>query len=78
MYGPDSMTTETLPSRRTCLVDGCSCKDARIISHRRAAYFASQAKSNGQTADRIVPAEAGWRIPTFSDLESDLSKGAAR
>ena len=76
MNGPETTITETLPSRRACLVDGCSCKDARIISTRRAAYFASQAIANGETADRIVPAEADWRLPTDKDIES--SKGASR
>ena len=76
MNGPETTITETLPSRRACLVDGCSCKDARIISTRRAAYFASQAIANGETADRIVPAEADWRLPTDNDIES--SKGASR
>ena len=76
MNGPETTITETLPSRRACLVDGCSCKDARIISTRRAAYFASQAIANGETADRIVPADADWRLPTDNDIES--SKGASR
>ena len=47
------------------LVAGCTCKDARIVSHRRAAFFAAVARRTGETADRIVAAEAGWRIPTF-------------
>ena len=74
MNGPETTITEAQPSRRACLVDGCSCKDARIISHRRVAYFASQAIANGETADRILPAEADWRLPTDTDIES--SKGA--
>jgi hypothetical protein len=61
-------TTEAQPSRRACLVDGCPCKDARIISQRRIAYVASLARANGETADRIVPVEAGWRLPTLVDL----------
>ena len=48
-----------------CLVAGCTCKDARIVSYRRAAFFAAVARRMGETADRIVAAEAGWRIPTF-------------
>jgi hypothetical protein len=78
MNGPESTITETLPSRRACLVDGCSCKDARIISHRRAAYFASQARANGETADRILPAETDWRLPTDNDIDIESSKGASR
>ncbi len=76
MNGPESTITEPLPSRRACLVDGCSCKDARIISHRRAAYFASQARANGETADRVLPTETDWRLPTDNDLKS--SKGASQ
>lgn len=75
MNGPENTITDSLPSRRACLVDGCSCKDARIISHRRVAYFASRARANGETADRIVPAEAGWRLPT--DTEPIRLGGAA-
>jgi len=52
------------PRRGPCLVDGCSCKDPRIVSRRKAAYFAAVARSTGQTADRIVAVEPGWRIPT--------------
>ena len=80
MNGPDTTITENLPSRRACLVDGCSCKDARIISPRRIAYFASQAKARGETADRIIAAEAGWSLPTDTDMDIDLEspKGATR
>jgi len=51
--------------RRGCLVDGCSCKDPRIVSQRRAAFFAAWAKDHGETANRTVAPEADWRIPTF-------------
>ena len=68
MNGPQSTTTDNLPSRSACLVDGCPCKDARIISQRRIAYVASLAKANGETADRIIPVEAGWRLPTIADF----------
>ena len=51
--------------RRGCLVEGCSCKDARIVSKRRAAFFASWARDRGETADRLVVPEADWRIPTL-------------
>lgn len=62
-----SITETTIPSRSACLVDGCPCKDARIISTRRVAFVASLARANGETADRIVPVEAGWRIPSWVD-----------
>ena len=51
--------------RRGCLVEGCSCKDARIVSKRRAAFFAVWAREHGETADRSVAPEAEWRIPTL-------------
>ena len=50
---------------RWCLVAGCPCKDARIVSRRRAAFFATWAREHGETADRAVAPEAGWRIPTL-------------
>ena len=47
---PCSTRTRATPTRRSrsleptrtgaCLVPGCPCKDARIVSHRRAAFFA--------------------------------------
>jgi hypothetical protein len=50
------------PARRECLVAGCTCKDARIVSHRRAAFFAAWAKEHGETADRIVELDPTWRL----------------
>ena len=50
------------PARRACLVAGCPCKDARIVSHRRAAFFASWAANHGETADRVVAPDPTWRI----------------
>jgi hypothetical protein len=50
------------PARPACLVAGCSCKDARIVSHRRAAFFAAWAKDHGETADRVVTLDAAWSI----------------
>ena len=46
-----------------CLVAGCPCKDPRIVSHRRAAFFAAVARENGETADRTIAADPDWRIP---------------
>ena len=51
--------------RRGCLVEGCSCKDARIVSQRRAAFFAAWARDHGETANRAVEPEVGWRIPSL-------------
>ena len=52
----------------TCLVDGCTCKDARIVSHRRAAFFAAVARQTGQTADRVIAVDPAWRIPTMETI----------
>jgi len=49
------------PSRPACLVAGCTCKDARIVSPRRAAFFASWARGHGETADRRIEPDAAWR-----------------
>ena len=48
-----------------CLVPGCTCKDARIVSHRHAAFFAVVALQAGQTADRVIVPDPDWRIPSF-------------
>jgi hypothetical protein len=48
--------------RGACLVAGCPCKDARIVSHRRAAFFAAWARDHGETADRVVIADPSWSI----------------
>jgi hypothetical protein len=48
-----------------CLVAGCTCKDARIISYRRAAFIAAMARRTGETADRLIAPDPDWRIPTF-------------
>ena len=44
------------PTRRACLVEGCPCKDARIVSHRRAAFFSAWAKDHGD-GHRVVKAD---------------------
>ncbi len=68
----DSLQTEPLsratdrPARRACLVDGCACKDARIVSHRRAAFFADWARNHGETADRIVAPDPTWSLLTLN------------
>ena len=75
MFHPDQASTETasaLPARvvaagsRACLVEGCPCKDARIVSHRRAAFFADLARRTGETADRVISPDPGWTwiVPT--------------
>jgi hypothetical protein len=56
------------PPTGACLVAGCTCKDARILSIRRAAFFAAVARRSGETADRHVDPEPGWTIPTFEGV----------
>ena len=56
------------PLRSACLVPGCPCKDARIVSHRRAAFFAALARQTGETADRVVSADPTW---AFSSVTPD-------
>ncbi len=75
MFHPDlqdqrptsAATTPFAGLRVGCLVEGCTCKDARIVSPRRAAFFARIARLNGETADRVIPAEAGWTMPSAAD-----------
>jgi hypothetical protein len=60
----EQIETTTSATRRTgCLVAGCQCRDARIVSPRRAAFFAALAARNGQTADRVIAPEPGWTLP---------------
>ncbi len=65
------------PLRSACLVPGCPCKDARIVSHRRAAFFAAMARGAGETADRVVPVEPSWAfswiVPSLTDLDREVA-----
>jgi hypothetical protein len=63
MTGPNEQATESLTAGRQCLVDGCACRDTRVISTRRAAFFAARARATGETADRVIAAEPGWLVP---------------
>ena len=59
-------TTRTEPAherRSGCLVDGCPCQDARIVSHRRARFYAHLADVSGETAGRVIRPEPGWELP---------------
>ena len=69
MDGLDVTGNTSPPARGACLVEGCPCKDARIVSSRRASYFASIARSRGETADRRIAAEIDWRMPTSPALD---------
>ena len=48
------------PTRRACLVDVCPCKDARIISTRRVAFFSEWARQHQETADRQIEPDPEW------------------
>ena len=48
--------------RSACLVPDCPCKDPRIISSRRVAFFAAWAKDHGETADRVVTPDPAWPL----------------
>jgi hypothetical protein len=83
MQAPE--TTEIVEATETrvrgaCLINGCSCKDSRIVSHRRAAFFAAIAMRSGQTANRVVAVEPDWRVPSapLTDLEVAGSERAPR
>jgi len=73
MFHPNQIRTgEAFPiaeSARSgaCLVADCICKDARIVSFRRAAFFAAVARQTGQTADRVIAPESGWRLPVVGE-----------
>jgi hypothetical protein len=73
MNGPDVTEKTTSGVRGACLVEGCTCKDARILSSRRASYFASIAKARGETADRVVELDPTWAIPALvADIAVDV------
>lgn len=80
MYHPDQFTIAIVesdvpsppPQRSACLVRGCPCKDARIVSHRRAAFHAAIARRTGETADRVVPADPEWALTWASVDPQDL------
>lgn len=74
MFYPDQISSSEgvalIESSRTgaCLVAGCPCKDARIVSHRRAAFFSAMAIRNGETADRTIAPDPAWRLPLPGEL----------
>jgi hypothetical protein len=77
MNGNDVSETTASTPRSACLVEGCSCKDARIVSTRRASYFASVAKARGETADRMVEADPNWILPVWWDPDpADIDAAA--
>jgi len=75
MNGHETATVGSSSVRRACLVDGCTCKDARIVSTRRTAYFARVASLRGETADRVIAADPMWSLP--ASAADELLDGAA-
>lgn len=63
LHEPTETVAGTTSPRGRCTVDGCDCKDVRIVHRRRAAFFADCARRRGQTATRVIAAEPGWAIP---------------
>ena len=64
--------SEADPSRRSgCLAAGCPCRDARIVSHRRARFFSHLAVVNGETADRVMAPDPDWQLPARSHPDFD-------
>jgi hypothetical protein len=51
------------PLPRGCTATGCTCEDLRIVSPRRAKFYAHQAASRGQTAHRVIAADPDWCLP---------------
>ena len=56
-------TPEVSTAPRGCLQAGCPCRDARIVSHRKAAFFAAIARAAGETADRVIAPDPDWTLP---------------
>ena len=44
---------------------------ARIVSTRRASYFASVARARGETADRVVEPDPSWVLPVWSEPDPE-------
>jgi hypothetical protein len=73
MFHPNQLRTQPIefalaaPLRSGCLVEGCPCKDARILSRRRARFFAAVARRNGETAARVIDVDPEWRLPGVAE-----------
>jgi hypothetical protein len=65
------------PLRSACLVPGCPCKDSRIVSHRRARFYAAIARQDGETADRVVPVEPSWSFSWAAPASPSIDELAA-
>jgi hypothetical protein len=51
------------PPQRGCLAVGCTCKDVRIVSRRRAKFHAYLADVRGETAARVINPDLDWVLP---------------
>ncbi len=51
------------PQQRGCLVAGCTCKDLRIVSPRRARFRAYLANARGEIASRVIVPDPEWVLP---------------
>jgi hypothetical protein len=69
MDGQNETTARGSTIARSCHTAGCSCQDGRIVSHRRAAFFAAVAQASGETADRRIAPEPDWRLPAESTTD---------
>jgi hypothetical protein len=86
MYHPEQFNIAILetpstpspsPVRSACLVHGCTCKDAWIVSPRRVAFFAAIARQTGETADRTVPADPAWSFNWVVPAADEMSLAVA-
>lgn len=55
---------------RGCIAASCGCTDGRLVSPRRARFHAYLARQRGETADRVIPLDPEWRLPSASHEES--------
>ena len=65
----DTNEIRTRPERRTRASVGlpgrrdARASDARIVSRRRARFFAHLAETHGETANRVLLPEPDWELP---------------
>jgi hypothetical protein len=71
MNGPVEHSAQAPNVARSCRAAGCGCQDPRIVSPRRAAFHAAVARANGETADRRIAPEPGWRLVTTSTVDQN-------
>lgn len=63
LEGATTRLLHDLTPGRRCQVAGCGCADSRIVSPRRARFHAYLARARGETADRVIAPDLGWRLP---------------